>query len=243
MVERALARDMHVYTTFSDGQNTIEEVVDEAERIGLTELVFADQVRIDSKWIPDYVAAVSRCREQTSVVLHCAVEAKILDIYGHLDLPRKLMGVEAVYAVCHQAPSPDGPMNPRSTRERIEAGELDPQMILGWMVAGTAAALHCHEEVVVAHLFSALPTLGLSEGDVPGELVDSLAMAAAESNARILVDEHWRCPTVRTLRPFLRHGVPVLLGTGSKNRETIGRYDFCASIAHEMPQPDLARAA
>jgi putative hydrolase len=241
-MEHALTRDMHVYSTFSDGWNTVEENVAEAERIGLTELVFADHVRSDSRWLPAYAAAVSRCREQTSVVLHCAVEAKILDSYGHLDLPPKLNGVDAVYAVSHQAPSPDGPMNPRSTRERIEAGDLDPQMILSWMVAGTVAALHCHEHVVIAHLFSALPTLGLSEGDVPGEMVDSLAVAAAEADARILVDERLRCPTVRTLRPFLRRGVPVLLGTGSKNRGTVGRYDYCAGIVREIPESDLAMA-
>jgi putative hydrolase len=243
MMERVLIQDMHVYSTFSGGQNTIEENVAEAERVGLEEIVFADHVRSDSAWVPAYVAASRECREQTSVALHCAVETKILDIYGRLDLPRGPMGVDAVYVVSHQAPSPDGPMNPRSTCERIEAGELDPQLILRWMVNGTAAALHSHEHVVIAHLFSALPTLGLAESDVPPELIDSLAIAAAESDSRILVDERRRCPTARTLRPFLRHGVPVLLGTGSNTRETIGRYDFCAGVLHEMPEPDLARAS
>jgi putative hydrolase len=242
MVVRAPTQDMHVYTTFSDGQNTIEENVAAAERIGLTEIAFADHVRADSNWIPAYVAAVEKCREQTSVVLHCAVEAKILDIYGRLDLPRNLEGVDVVYAVAHQAPSPDGPMNPRSTRERIQAGELDPQMILQWMVAGTAAALHYHEHVVIAHLFSALPSLGLLERDVAPELIDSLAIAAAESDARIVVDERWRCPTALTLRPFSRRGVPLLTGTGSRNRETVGRYDFCAGVLRELPEPNLARA-
>lgn len=242
MVERVLTRDMNVYSNFSDGQNTIEEIVDEAERIGLTEIVFADHVRSDSKWLPDYVAEVNRCRGRTPIVLHCAVEAKILDISGRLDLPHRLEGIETVYAVSHQAPSPDGPMNPRSTRERIEAGELDPQLILSWMVAGTAAALHRHQDVVIAHLFSALPMLGLGEGDVPAEMVDSLVVAAVESNARLMVDERRRCPTVRTLRPFLRRGIPVLVGTGSRNRDTIGRFDFCADVMHELPEPDLARA-
>jgi putative hydrolase len=242
MVVPALAQDMHVYTTFSSGQNTIEDNVAEAERFGLTEIVFADHVRADSKWVPAYVAAVERCREQTSVVLHCAVEAKILDIYGRLDLPRKLTGVDAVYVVGHQAPSPDGPMNPRSTRERIQAGELNPQIILEWMVAGTAAALHHHEHVVIAHLFSALPSLGLLERDVAPELIDSLAIAAAESDARIVVDERRGCPTARTLRPFSQRGVPVLAGTGSRNRETVGRYDFCAGVLRELPEPNLARA-
>ena len=229
-----LTQDMHIYSTFSDGQNTIEENVAEAERIGLTELVFADHVRADSKWIPAYVAAVRKCREQTSVVLHCALEAKILDIYGCLDLPGKLMGIDAVYLVGHQAPSPDGPMNPRSTRERIEAGELDPQMVLRWMVNGTAAAVRHQDHAVIAHLFGVLPTLGLNEGDVPLELIDMLAIAAAESDARIAVDETWRCPTPRTLRPFLHHGVPLLLSTGSQNRETIGRYEYCARVVSEL---------
>jgi putative hydrolase len=242
MVERVLTQDMHVYSTYSDGQNTIEEIVAEAERIGLSEVVFADHVRSDSGWVPDYVAAVDECREQTSVVVRCAVEAKILDIYGRLDLPRKLVGVEAVYVVGHQAPSPDGPMNPRSTRERIQAGELDPQTILQWMVAGTAAALHHHEHVVIAHLFSALPSLGLEEGDVAPELIDSLAIAAAESDAQIVVDERWRCPEARTLRPFSQRGVPLLTGTGSQTRETIGRYDYCAGVVRELPEPDLSRA-
>ena len=243
MREGALTQDMHVYSTFSEGKNTIEETVAEAERMGLTELAFADHVRSDSKWVPDYVAAVRRCGEQTSVVLRCAVETKILDVYGRLDLPRKLAGVDAVYVVGHQAPSPDGPMNPRSTRERIEAGELDPRMILSWMIAGTAAALHRGKNVVIAHPFSALPSLGLEEGDVPPELIDSLAFAAAKSDARILVDERRRCPTARTLQPFLRHGVPVLIGTGSRYRETIGDYDFCVGVVDQMPEPDLATAS
>lgn len=243
MTERVPVRDMHVYSTFSDGHNTIEENVAEAERIGLKELVFADHVRSDSRWVPASVAAVRRCRRQTSVVLHCAVEAKILDIYGHLDVPRNLTEIDAIYVVCHQAPSPDGPMNPRSTRERIEAGELNPQMILRWMVNGTAAALHSHEHVVIAHLFSALPSLGLDERDVPPELLDSLASAAAESDARIVVDERRRCPSARTLRPFLRYGVPVLPGTGSTHRDTIGRFDFCAGVMPEMPEPEMARAS
>jgi putative hydrolase len=234
LAEPVLTQDMHVYSTFSDGKNTIEENVAEAERIGLTELACVDHVRADTEWIPAYVEAVREGRKQTPIVLHCAVEAKILDVYGCLDLPAELEGIDMVYAVGHQAPSPDGPMNPRSTRERIEAGELDPQMVLHWIVNGTAAALRRHEHVVIAHLFSVLPKLGLKEEDVSPDLVDWLAIVAAESDARILVDEHWKCPAAYTLRPFLRHGVPLLLSTGSRGCETIGRYDYCAGVVREL---------
>lgn len=240
MAEPVLTQDMQVYSTFSDGANTIEENVAEAERIGLTELACVDHVGADTEWVPAYVAAIRESREQTPIVLRCAVEAKILDVYGCLDLPADLEGIDAVYAASQQAPSPDGPMNPRSTRERIQAGELDPQMVLRWIVDGTAAAVRDHEHVVIAHLFSVLPELGLEEGDVPPDLVDSLAVAAAESDARIVVDEHWKCPAAGTLRPFLRHGVPLLLGSGSHGSETIGRYGYCASVLRELQPLSLA---
>lgn len=242
MTESVSTQDMHVHSTFSGGANTIEENVAEAERIGLTELACVEHVRGDTKWIPAYVAAISEIRKRTPIVLRCAVEAKILDIYGCLDLPAELDGIDAVYASSHQAPSPDGPMNPRSTRERIEAEELDPQMVLRWMVSGTVAAVRRHEHLVIAHLFSVLPRLGLEERDVSPDLIDSLAIAAAESNARIVVDEHWRCPAVRTLRPFLRHGVPLLLGSGSHHSETVGRYDYCAGVLRELQPLSLAPA-
>lgn len=223
-----MTQDMGVHATFSDGATTIEENVAEAERIGLLELDCVERVRADTKWVPAYVAAIRDRRKRTPIVLRCAVEVEILDIYGCLDLPAELDGIDAVYAASHQAPSPDGPMNPRSTRERVEAGELDPQLVLRWIVSGTIAALCRREHLVIAHLFSVLPGLGLDERDLPPDLIDSLAIAAAESDARIVVDEHWRCPTVRTLQPFLRHGVPLLLGSGIHDRETAGHYDYCA---------------
>lgn len=242
MTEPVSTKDMHVHSTFSGGASTIEENLAEADRVGLTELACVEHVRGDTTWVPAYVAAIRDSRKRTPIVLRCAVEAKILDIYGCLDIPAELDGIDAVYAASHQAPSPDGPMNPRSTRERIESGELDPQMVLGWIVSGTVAAVRRHEHLVIAHLFSVLPGLGLDERDVSPDLIDSIAIAAAESNARVVVDERRRCPSVRTLRPFLRHGVPLLLGSGSDDSETVGRYDYCAGVLRELQPLSLAAA-
>jgi putative hydrolase len=225
---------MHVHSTFSDGKNTIAENVAEAERIGLTELTCVDHVRADTKWVPEYVVAVREIAARTPIDLHCAVEAKILDTKGKLDLPRDLDGVDAVYAADHQVPSPEGPMHPRSVRGRIEAGELGAQMVIEWIVDATTAAVRGHESVVIAHLFSVLPKLGLAERDVPPELLERLAIAAAESGARIEIDERWKCPATATVRPFLRRGVPLLLSTDSHRRETIGRFEYCVGVVREL---------
>jgi len=238
MSEPSLTQDMHVHSTFSDGKNTIAENVAEAERVGLTEMTCVDHVRYDTKWVPEYVAAVGEAGERTSIELHCAVEAKILTTEGRLDLPADLDGVDAVYAADHQVPSPEGPLHPRSVRGEIESGALDPQEVLLWIVTGTAAAVRHHPNVVIAHLFSVLPKIGLAETEVPKGLIDSLADTAAEVGARIEVDERWKCPSVETLRPFLRRGVPLLLSTDSHRSETIGRFDYCTSVVRDLQGRD-----
>jgi putative hydrolase len=227
-------QDMHVHSTFSDGANTIEENVAEAERLGLLELMCVDHVRADSGWVAEYVAAVRRVGVTTSVALGCAVEAKLLDTAGNLDLPRELEGVDAIYAADHQVPLADGPHEPAEIKALIFAGTLSAAEVIGAIATATANALRHRPRVVIAHLFSVLPKLGLSELDVPHELLDQLAAITAQTDARIEISERWSCPGGRTVRPFLEHGVPILLSTDSHRRETIGRYSYCTAVLAEL---------
>jgi len=234
-------QDMHVHSRFSDGANTIEENVEEAERIGLRELTCVDHVREGTTWVPEYATAVGRVATQTPLVLRCGIEAKLLDTAGLLDLPPGgLSGVDLIYAADHQVPLAGGPAHPREVRERLAAGTLTTDAVVESIVRATATAIHRHPHVVViAHLFSVLPKLGLSEADVPAPLVGALADAAAESGAQIEISERWCCPSAATLKPFVARGVPVLLSTDSHRRETIGRYDYAADVVHEL-QADAA---
>ncbi len=227
-------QDMHVHSTFSDGRDTIEDNVAEAERLGLLELTCVDHVRVDTDWVADYAAAVRRVDETTPVLVRCAVEAKLLDTSGKLDLPPDLEGVDAIYAADHQVPLDDGPHSPREVKELIADGTLAGVDVVEAIVTSTANALRRHSSVVIAHLFSVLPKLALSEDDVPMRLVDQLAEVTAQTGARIEVSERWSCPNARTLRPFLRRGVPLLLSTDSHRSDTIGRYSYCLAILAEL---------
>jgi putative hydrolase len=262
-------QDMHVHSTFSDGANTVEENVAEAERLGLLELTCVDHVRVDTDWVADYAAEVTRVNATTPVVLRCAVEAKLLDTAGSLDLPPGLDGVDVVYAADHQVPLADGPHKPSEVRASIAEGALSAAEVIGAIATATANALprqppagrqspighrpsaggrssmgHSpmgHQSsagrqppVVIAHLFSVLPKVGLSEDDVPQELLDQLAAITARRDAHIEISERWSCPSARTLRPFLDHGVPIVLSTDSHRRETIGRYSYCTGVLAEL---------
>ena len=228
-------QDMHVHSTFSDGNNSIEENIEEAESLGLRQLTCVDHVRVDTDYLPDYVAAIERLRPTTSVELFCGIEAKLLNTAGDLDLPPELPeGIDRIYAADHQVPLADGPHHPREVKAAIEDGSMSPEEVIGAIIESTAGACEKHDDLVIAHMFSILPKIGLDEDAVPEEALAGLAATAARTGNRIEISERWSCPNARSLRPFVEAGVEVLMSTDSHKREHIGRYEFGRAVWQEL---------
>jgi putative hydrolase len=227
-------QDMHVHSTYSDGTGTVAENLIAAERAGLAALTCVDHVREDTGWIPAFAAEVREIGSRSEIDVRSAVEAKILNTTGDLDLPDEIDGVERIYAADHRVPLDDGPADPAAVRTAIAEGDADPVAVVESIVTATANAMARRPTLVIAHLFSVLPKLGLEESSVPERSLARLAEAARESGASIEVDERWRCPSARTLRHFQDAGVPILLSTDSHSPETIGRYDYCLGVIEEL---------
>lgn len=226
---------MHVHSTFSDGNNTIEENITEAESLGLEQLTCVDHVRGDTDYLPAYVAAIKRLRPTTDVELICGIEAKLLNTAGDLDLPADLPnGIDRIYAADHQVPLADGPHHPRDVKAAIEDGALSAQEVIGAILESTANASLRHPNLVIAHMFSILPKIGLDEAAVPEEALAGLAESVAGSGNLIEISERWSCPNARSLRPFVEAGVPILMSTDSHKREHIGRYEFGRAVWQEL---------
>jgi putative hydrolase len=227
-------QDRHVHSTFSDGADTIADNIAEAESLGLRELTCVDHVRLSTDWVPDYVAAVRELRPQTKLKLGCAIEAKLLDTTGAIDVPGQIEGIDAIYVADHQVPLDDGPHHPDEVRDELARGQRAVGDVLEALITSTERSFKRSEQVVIAHLFSVLPKLDINEHDVPMPLIERLADAAARDGAWIEIDERWSCPSARTVRPFIARGVPLLLSTDSHRRETIGRYAYCLEVLKEL---------
>jgi len=234
----AATQDMQVHSTFSDGADTIEDNVAEAERVGLVELCCVDHVRRDTGWLPEYTAAVAALATETPLTLHCGIEAKLLDTDGTLDMPdAPLDGVDWIYAADHQVPMDDGVHHPDEVREGIERGRYRAQEVVAGLLRATERCLPRHPgRIVIAHLFSILPKIGVREDEVPRELIESLAQATYATGNRIEVNERYRTPSAATLAPFVARGVPLLMSTDSHRRETIGRYDHCLAVVRALSE-------
>jgi putative hydrolase len=227
-------QDMHVHSTYSDGAASVAENLVAAERAGLAAVSCVDHVRRDTEWAPRFAEEVRALASGTEIEVRSGLEAKILDSSGELDLPADTGGVDRIYAADHRVALDDGPADPAAVRLAIERGEMDPAEVIESIVRSTAAAVSRYSNLVIAHLFSVLPKIGVEESSVPEDSLELLAEAASGAGALIEIDERWRCPSARTLRPFQRAGVRILLSTDSHSPETIGRYDYCLGVVEEL---------
>jgi putative hydrolase len=220
-----LAGDHHVHSsTFSDdATSTIAENIAAAAGAGLVQLRLIDHVRVSTTWVPEFAAAVAAVPAPDGLTVLTGVETKLLDADGRLDLPPGDLGVDRVVIADHRFPGPDGPWSPDETRQRLSDG-LAVADALDLLVGGLVAAMGSVERAQLAHCFSILPKVGLSEDDLDDERLQAWASAAARTGTLVEVNEKWGCPGPRAIRAVLDAGGTLVASTDAHAAVDVGVY-------------------
>lgn len=224
--EVAVDEDHHVHSGWSDdATGTLAEVL--AAASACSRITISDHVRRATPWLPEYAVAVRKAAAAFDGLVTCAVEAKMLDSGGRMDVPPVLPeGVERVLIADHQWPSPDGPVTPSALRELIEAGRRRPEDAVADLVAAMCAAMERVPRPQLAHPFSVLPKSGIDEALVTAEHLDALADAALRAGAVVELNEKWRCPSARIAGHLAARGVRLVAASDSHRPETVGRFSW-----------------
>jgi putative hydrolase len=106
------------------------------------------------------------------------IETKLLNQAGDLDMPDNVDGVDFVYVADHQFPLGNETFTPAQVKEMLATERVTPAELFAALVEATANSLNRHPRIVIAHLFSILPKIGLSEEQVPENLIAELAAKA-----------------------------------------------------------------
>ncbi|MFS0852805.1 PHP domain-containing protein [Microbacterium sp. 179-I 3D4 NHS] len=219
-----LRGDHHVHSTFSDDAvSTPEENVAAAVAAGLDTLRLVDHVRRDTTWVPEYVRAMRALEVPDGLTVLTGVEAKVLDTAGTLDIPALPEGIDRILIADHQFPGSEGPLGPTAVRERMTAGWSSSD-VLDDFVAGIVAAMERHPGNQLAHCFSLLPKIGLSEDDLGPERLRAWAETAARTDTLVEVNEKWACPEPAALGALRAAGATLVASTDSHEAGTVGKY-------------------
>lgn len=224
--------DHHVHSTFSDDAvSTPAENLDAARRAGLRTVRMVDHVRVTTTYVPEMLEAVRALPVVDGLRVLTGVEAKVLDASGAIDAPPQVLaalgtpdGPDRVLLADHQVPGTDGPWSPGTTTRLLAEGRVTAADVVELVVTGTARAVERAGRAQLAHPFSILPKVGLTEDDVSDALLDDLARVLVATGTPAEVNEKWRCPGPRVTDRWRAAGVVLVASTDAHRAADVGVY-------------------
>jgi putative hydrolase len=81
-----LKMDMHIHSRWTDGKNSIGEIVKQAEMLNLNKIAFTDHIRFNSNYFFSYFDEIKQAQKKTAMKLFTGFETRIKNFKGELDV-------------------------------------------------------------------------------------------------------------------------------------------------------------
>ena len=144
----------------------------------------------------------------------------------------------------HQFPGQDGPAHPAAMRAALESGSVTAADVVSDLVVATVCGIRRSPFLpVLAHLFSLLPKMGLSEADVSLEHLNALASACLHAGGAVEVNEKWRCPSAHAIGYLTRAGVTITAGSDAHRTAEVGAHAYFDEVVAELGSAEQRRIA
>jgi histidinol phosphatase-like PHP family hydrolase len=197
--------DMHIHSTYSDGRNSPEEIIQAAVKLGYRKVAVCDHVRHDSEWLTPFFSETARLKEKYAgdIKVYTALEAKLTDFEGSLDLPLHLpVRPDIIYAAVHRIPAGGGSFC-NTTENRSYLKEC-------WLAA-LRGLINCSGTVFAHPLAPALNyRFSLDERDL-----SVIAGLLTESSMMVEINTKYLHPAFDRLIKMLGGGVKFIIGSDS----------------------------
>lgn len=216
-IERVLQRlpqvDAHLHSTFSDGHNTLEEMLQAAVERRLQAVAITDHVWRSSTWFASYVEEVSRLRERfPKLKIYLGFEAKAVDFQGTLDATDNMIATaDFILGSVHRYPDGRGGVLEFSDLPLERALDLECKTALGLLQNPVVSAL-AHPTGVYTHHYGAFPESALRE----------LLKTARASGKPFEINAKYNKDIKRTLELCREVGVTVSLGSDAHSVNDVG---------------------
>jgi putative hydrolase len=183
--------DFHVHTNYTDGENTIRDYCEAAEKNGLKAIAFTEHVRKNLSYdYRDFLFDIQNVRrEYKGLKVLSGCEAKVLNVFGDLDVHEQILDeCDVVIGVFHSY---------------AFSGKMKCIMALEAMLANPAVDIWGHPT-----LFANRNRVRLSESEL-----DRILDLCKDENVLIERNLKYHVPNSSFLRMARRKGAGLILGS------------------------------
>lgn len=113
-------RDFHIHSTWTDGKASVQQIIEKACELDLSDIAFTDHIRKESKYFPDYSSEIRRISIEYPINVHIGFEAKVSSLNGEIDVSSEI--IKEVYlsiASVHRYPIGKELHEPKSFTKRV----------------------------------------------------------------------------------------------------------------------------
>lgn len=211
--------DMHLHTKYSDGKNTMEEMVLEAIKLGIKKIAFTDHVWKSSPWIETYLSEIKSLRKKYKgrIEIISGVEAKVIDLEGNIDFDSNYRKkIDYILASYHRIPLGN---NLYIGRKEIKE---NPEIALKKWEQSIIRVLMNENVNGIAHLDAVFKRSGI---EVPISIMKRVLDIAKKNNKIIEYNIKYDVPNSEVLDYIKSNDILLSIGSDSHSVEELEAFN------------------
>ncbi len=209
--------DLHVHTSWTDGRNTVDEMSETAIKLKLTNILFSEHSRKESKdWFNKFSNQVKSANIKFGKECNFLIgtEVKILNKKGELDLSDKIKKeCDLIMASVHRFPGEEGSIiNNQGKFSKEEALVLEYELML--------AAIENSDADIIGHPFGM--TLKRFNSEPPWELFLKIIKKAGQYEKIFEVNFHYHKNHKELVNACIENNTLVSFGSNAHSTDELG---------------------
>ncbi len=205
--------DLHNHSTFSDGINTCEELIEQAISLGLQRIGLVEHVWRKSEWVLDFIDSTNRLKEKYEGVIQIVtgLEAKALTCAGELDLNDKWRDkADYILGAIHRIPSGSDQFYSLSDES------LNKSKVYEDWLSTIRGLLNNDMADIIAHPAAELMQYEISLDE---KTIKMLCILGERSGKVFEVNVKYKVPVQEFLNQLIAKDIPLSIGSDSHSTE------------------------
>lgn len=207
--------DFHLHSTWTDGKNSVQEIIDHAKLNGLHSIAITDHIREGSTYFDDYQKEINILNNNQEINIYTGFEAKVSDFSGNIDVKKEVAEAADIAIVSvHRYPLGSRLYNASDFKQNV-AHEIELELSLSALKQGGFNVLG-HPGGMSLTYFK----------EFPADFYEEIIIECVKSEIAFDLNGRYHKNIFNVLHPLLNKYNPyVSIGTDSHSIDKMGTWN------------------